>query len=458
MNGSAHSAQKKALEINLDGTRHGTFAEIGAGQEVARWFFHVGKASATVAKSISAYSMGVSDGLYGPTPRYVSRERLEAMLDGEYRQLVQQLDAKRGAETAFFVFADTVATHGSRRPPGGHGWLGVRFQDRPRSEPSEVIIHIELQDAFAVSQQEAVGLAGVNLIYGAFTRHDDPAELIRGLMEGLDRRRLEIDMIKFSGPAFAGVDNRLMSLQLVEQGLTDSAMFTSAGEVVQGSELLHGRRVAIERGSFRPVTNVTLAMLEAAKQGVRQAAGEAGEPVAVMEMTLKNLMSGAAIDHRDFLLRADMLGALGHTVMISNHTRFDCVTTYLRQCTHEAIGFAVGVPTLREIFDEQYYEDLMGGILEGVGRLFQGKAKVYAYPTVSAAGELEEAETLAVAPRLQHLYMHLLENGLIVPVKGAGTEQLHVSPGDVLKMIQTGDAGWKEYVPAGAAAVIEAKS
>lgn len=456
MNGDAHSAQKKALDINLDGTRHGTFAEIGAGQETARWFFHVGKASATVAKSISAYSMGVSDGLYGPTRHYVSRERLAAMLEREYGQLVEQLDAKRGAETAFFVFADTVATHGSRRSSGGHGWLGIRFQDRPRAEPSEVIIHIEMLDAFALGQQEAVGLVGVNLIYGAFTRSQDPSGLIRGLMDGLDRRRIEIDMIKFSGPAFAGVDNRLMSLQLVEQGLTDSAMFTAEGEVVQSSEVLHGRRVVIERGSFRPVTNVTLAMLDAGLEGLRQEPdAAAAEPVAVMEMTLNNLMSGASIDHRDFLARADILGTLGKSVMISNYTRFDCVTTYLRQYTQDWIGLVAGLPTLREIFDEQYYTDLNGGILEGLGRLFQGKAKVFAYPTVSpATGELETAEKTAIHPRLEHLYAHLFDNGFIVPVRQVDTAQLHVTPGDVLKLIQSGDAKWAEYVPPAAAVLI----
>ena len=237
----AHSAQEKALNINLDAVRIGTFAEIGAGQEVARWFFHVGKASATVAKSISAYDMSVSDGIYGAAEHYVSRARLEAMLDHEYSQLAAQLDAKRGEQNAFFVFADTVATHGSSRASGGHGWLGIRFQDRPRAEPSEVIIHLEMLDALAVNQQEAVGLAGVNLIYGAFAWHHDPTALMRSLMDGLDRRRMEIDMIQLSGPVFAGVDNRLTSLKLVEMGHTDAAMFTA-----------EGRRRAAIRGSAQP--------------------------------------------------------------------------------------------------------------------------------------------------------------------------------------------------------------
>lgn len=452
----ARSAQEKALKINLDAVRYGTFAEIGAGQEVARCFFHVGKASSTVARSISAYDMAISDSLYGATQHYVSRARLEAMLDREFGQLIEQLDGTRGERNAFFVFADTAATHGSSRSSGGHGWLGVRFQNQPRAKPSEVIIHIEMLDAFTASQQEAVGLAGVNLIYGAFTLHQDPAALIRSLMDGLDRRRIEIDMIKFSGPAFSGVDNRLMSLQLVELGLTDAAMFTADGEVVQPSEVLHNRPVLIERGSFRPVTNVTLSMLDAALRQLWEDFGGAPEErVVLMEMTLKNLMSGETIDHRDFLARADILGALGKTVMISSYTRFDRVTTYLREYTQNWIGMVVGIPTLRAIFEEQYYKDLKGGILEGLGRLFSGLVKLFAYPTVSAAnGELETADKIAVGPKLKHLYAHLFENGLIEPVRQLSTEQLQINPGEVLGKIQSGDPAWVDFVPAEAAAVI----
>ena len=240
-----HSAQEKALKINLDAQRFGTFAEIGAGQEVARWFFHVGKASATLAKSISAYDMAISDSLYGPADHYVSRLRLEAMLGHEYQQIIERVGPVRGDRIKFFVFADTGATHSSRRREAGHGWLGLRFQTEPGAEPSEIIAHVEMLDATTVSQQETVGLAGVNLLYGAFYLSGDPARLVGSLMDGLSRRRLEVDMIKLSGPAFQGVDNRLTSLQLVEQGLTDAVMFTDTGEVVQPSEVLYHRPVVI---------------------------------------------------------------------------------------------------------------------------------------------------------------------------------------------------------------------
>ena len=451
-----HTAQEKALKINLDAARFGTFAEIGAGQEVARWFFHVGKASSTVAKSISAYDKAVSDALYGATPIFVSRARLESMLDREYTQLAQQLDSTRGESTAFFVFADTVATHGSFRSSGGHGWLGVRFQDHPRTLPSEVLIHIEMLDAFTASQQEAVGLVGVNLIYGAYALLHDPAVLMKSLMDGLDRRRIEIDLIKFSGPVFENVDNRLMSLQLVEMGHTDVAMFLANGEVVQPSEVLHNRPVLIERGSFRPVTNVTLNMLEAALSQLRAAPDRPpDEPSVVMEITLNNLLSGPTIDHRDFLARAATLSALDKTVMISNYTRFDRVTTYLRQYTQNCIALVVGIPTLRGIFEEKYYEELQGGILEGLGRLFRGTVKLFAYPTLSPAGDLETAAEMEISPKLKHLYDYLLDNGFIQPVHQFSTEQLDINPGIVLKMIQSGDASWENFVPAAAADIIK---
>jgi hypothetical protein len=453
----ASNAQEKALKINSDDAKFGTFAEIGAGQEVARWFFHVGKASLTVAKSISAYDMAISDGLYGTAQHYVSRARLEAMLDCEFGQLTERLGARRGDRTTFFVFADTAATHGSSRTSGGHGWLGVRFQDRPGAAPSEVIIHIEMLDVFTTSRQEAVGFVGVNLVYGALMLHEDPPALIRSLMDGLDRRRIEIDLIKFSGPAFTGVDNRLMSLQLVEQGLTDAAMFTADRGVVQASEILHNRRVLIERGSFRPVTNVTLSMLDAAQAQLEQDFGAPVEERAVlMEMTLHNLMSGETIDHQDFLARADILGALEKTVMISNYTRFDRVVSYLRQYTQDWIGMVVGIPTLRAIFEEKYYTELEGGILEGLGRLFMGSVRLFVYPTLSAeTGEIETADKFAVSPELKHLYSYLFENGFIEPVRQFSTDQLHVNPSEVLEKIQSGDHTWTNFVPATAAAVIE---
>src|SRR2546428_347624 len=252
---------KKAFQINLDAKKYGTFAEIGAGQEVARRFFHVGGAAGTVAKTMSAYDMTFSDAIYGPADRYVSRIRLQTMLDHEYKLLIERLDKKLGSVRTFFVFADTVAARSFKQHNESHGWLGVRFQQEPRGEPSQIIIHVRMLDQSNVDQQEALGIIGVNLLYGAFY-HAQPEKLISSLHENLAPGRLQVDMIKFSGPAFAGVDNRLMSLQLVSQGLTNAVMFRADGETVQPAEVFYKKAILVERGRFRSVTYATNDMLD----------------------------------------------------------------------------------------------------------------------------------------------------------------------------------------------------
>ena len=452
------STAEKALQINLDLKRFGTFAEIGAGQEVARQFFQAGRASGTVAKSISAYDMAISDSLYGPTDHYVSRARLEAMLAVEFEQLQKSFprDAGEGGR-ALFVFADTVATRSRSAHRAGQGWMGIQFQSDPGGTPSEIIIHVRMFDVEPANEREAVGIAGVNLTYGAFYLAADARSLTKSLMDGLNRRRLEVDMIKFAGPAFQDVDDRLMSLELVESELTDAVMFTADGESVQPSEVLYEKPVLIERGSFRPVTNVTLAMLKRAEEKLQQDhPGNWEPPVILMEMTLKNLMGGETIDHADYLARADVLGALGNTVMISNYTRFDQVTGYLRNSTHKWIAMVVGVPTLNEIFQDKYYGELEGGLLEGLGRLFRGEVRLLIYPTRVAGVEgLVTADNLKVQAEYRSLYSYFVENHRIEPILDADVEQLQFSPGDVLRKLQSGDAGWKDLVPAPVARLIE---
>jgi hypothetical protein len=459
MSDEVRDTQHKAMDLNLDPAKFGTFAEIGAGQEVARWFFHVGKAAGTVAKSVSGYDMSISDGMYGPTAHYVSRERLESMLDHEYRELLQRLDAKRGENTTFFVFADTVATRRRTTLETGHGWLGIRFQTTPRGEPSEIIIHVQVLDQEVLGQQAAIGLIGVNLVHGAFFHWNDPNTLIASLTDGLKRQRCEVDMIKFSGPAFAGLDNRLMSLQLVQLGLTDAAMFTADGEAVQPAEVLYHKAVLLERGSFRPVTNTTLGMLDRALDQLHQKyPGESANVVVLMEMTLKNLMREQSIDHEDFLARADILGALGKSVLISSYTRFDGVTEYLRHYTKNKVGMVVGIPTLFEIFKEDYYTDLEGGIMEGLGRLFRGEVKLYVYPTIDpVTGKLTTAENLDIRPELQHLYRYLWDNGFIEMIGDFDVTELSITPSAVLEKLQSADPGWESLVPEKAAELIKRK-
>jgi hypothetical protein len=443
------STYQKAIRINEDPAPHGTFAEIGAGQEVARWFFRVGGAASTVAKTISAYDMAVSDAIYGPSDRYVSRYRLQAMLDYEYELLLERLRERRGANTTFFVFADTTAMGSFSRNEPGHAWVGVRFQHLPQASPSEIIIHVRMPEPDNVQKQEALGILGVNLIHGALYHHREPAVLIRSLRDDLKRERFEVDMIRFAGPGFAGVDNRLMSLQLVEQGFTAAAMFAANGEVLQPSEVLFERPVLVERGSFRPITQPSLDLLQrAARQFAEELRGGSEEPVIIMEMSLRNLLSGDRIDHADFLARVDILGALGKMVIISNYSYYYGLAQYLREYTSRRIIFALGVTNLRKIFEESYYSELEGGVLESVGRLFKSGIQLYAYPCKDPDSvRLVTAETLEVTPNLHHLYAHLIENGLIIGIRDADELNLHVFPKDVLRMIQSGDPAWEKLVP-----------
>lgn len=276
--------QQKALEINLDSRKYGTFAEIGAGQEVVRWFFQAGAAAGTIAKSISAYDMVVSDAIYGRAPRYVSRERLQTMLDYEYDLLLERLSEKRGAETDFFAFANTVTARSYRGNDECHGWMGVKYQATPGSEPSQIVIHVRMLDKENPAQQEALGILGVNLLHGALFHYEVPDDLLSSLLDNLSTERIEVDMVKFSGPAFQGLDHRLASLKLVQLGLSDAAMFSAAGEVLQPAEVLYKKPVLVERGSFRPVTYVNLDMLACAREQFALPLAQAGEgePVALM--------------------------------------------------------------------------------------------------------------------------------------------------------------------------------
>ena len=449
------SANRKALDLNLDGTVYGTFAEIGAGQEVARRFFYVGAAAGTVAKTMSAYDMTFSDAIYGPVQRYVSRERLSGMLEHEYSLLRERLETKMGAEKTFFVFADTVAARSFHSHNESHGWMGIRFQTVPRGGVNEIIIHVRMLDTENIAQQEAIGVIGVNLIYGAFRLHGKPEQLIGSLLDDLTAKRIEVDMIRFSGPAFAGVDNRLMSLQLVAQGLGRAAMFRADGEVVQPSEELYKRAVLVERGSFRPVTQVTYEMLRCAYDVFAPRENEAPRGVLTLaEITMENLLSTGQLDPQDFLDRTDILGALGQTVLVSGFGEYFRLVDYIARHTDQAIGLTLGVPALEEIFREKYYTDLEGGILEGLGRLFKKNVRLYAYPRRASDGKIITADNFRVDPRLTQLYGYLRENDFIVPVTDYREEILGIKSPEVLAMIRAGGPAWEKCVPPAVAKII----
>ncbi len=474
------TTNRKALTINLDGTRYGTIAEIGAGQEVSRIFFQVGGASGSIAKTMSAYDMTFSDAIYGKAPRYVSRERLVTMLDHEYRLLKERLSEKRGDRTSFFVFADTVATKSFKGNADGHGWLGIRFQRDPLEEPNDIIIHVRMWDKENLAQQHALGIVGVNLIYGAFNYVDDPLLLVQSLVDAVGADRVEIDMLKVSGPAFRNVDNRLLSLRLVQFGLTNAVMFAPNGDVLQPSEVLYRKAVLVERGSFRPVTHVNVDMLNcAAAQFMQEPMVKGKEIVVLMEITMNNLLASGDLDADDFLARVDMLGHIGFTTLISNYSEFYRLVSYFRRYTKEMIGVAMGINTLLEIFNEKYYEELEGGILESMGRMFRHAVKLYIYPMQQdaydryqaggflasahspasapgiTAGVMITARNLQVSDRLRNLYAHLLENHNLDCIVGCNPDYLNIFSRDVLQRIKSGDDSWERLVPAKVAEIIK---
>src|SRR6516225_4365919 len=447
---------EKALHINLDSTKYGTFAEIGAGQEVARRFFRVGGAAGTIAKTMSAYDMTFSDAIYGPANRYVSRVRLQTMLDHEYNLLIERLDRKFGGEKTFFVFADTIAARSFKERNESHGWLGVRFQSQPRGQPNQIIIHVRLLDETNVDQQEALGVIGLNLLYGAFYCRQ-PEKLISELQDNLPPGRLEVDMIKFSGPLFQNVDNRLMSLQLVSQGLTDAVMFKADGETVQPAEVFYKKAILVERGSFRPVTYATNDMLDGARRKFLEESGcSESDLVVLMEMTLENLLAEGELNHADFLARVDILGALGRTVLISKFGEYYRLAGYLSRYTNRMIGLVMGVPSLLEIFDEKYYLNLEGGILEALGRMFKQGLKLYVYPIMDEkTGKILTAKHVEVAPNLRSLFQYLIDNRHIKEITDYRQDFLRIYPPAVLAKLKAGDRSWEEMVPPEVAQIIK---
>ena len=447
------SIRDKALRLNLDASNYGTFAEIGAGQETAAWFFRVGGASGSIAKTISAYDMTMSDAIYGPSPRYVSRERLVAMLDHEYGLLAERLAPKRGSTTTFFAFCNTVRARAYSDKGGAecHGWLGIRLQTRPQGPHNDILLHVRMMDDTTLEQQKALGEIGVNLIYAASYLRDDIKTFIESLTDEIRTGNMEVDMLAFNGPDFAHIDNREVALQLVESGLTEAAFFTAAGEVMQASETLYRKPVLVLRGSFNPVTLVHADMLACAAAAFREQGFGQGKPVVeLMEFSMNNLFAPPGeFDHQDFLHRATALQKMGKNVLISRFGAFHRLGTYLSRHTQEPVGLVLSVDVLERLFQEKWYEDLPGGILENFGRLFKHKLKLYVYPVLDReSGQIQTASRAHIPAQLCSLFAYLQENGRIISLAAdARRELLEHWTTEIRQMIADGDERWKSLVP-----------
>ena len=443
--------REKALHINLDERKYGTIVEIGAGQEVARHFFRAGAAAGTIAKTMSAYDMQVSDAIYGAEPnhRYVSRNRVISMLNHEYSILLERVKDSRPKSSTFFVYAATVAAKSFRRNSECHAWCGIRLQLYPEAQPSEIIVHVRMLDADANKQQEALGIFGVNLIYSAHYDFSDPRKIIDRLTEGLSDKQLEIDSIEFSGPYFEDLDNRLINLHLIRAWKTRAIMFNPEGKVCVPAELLYKKNILVIRGNFKPFTLLHQDMFE---QGMREFAQlpdvSADNTIRLAEITINKLSSdNKTIHDSDFLERVDQLTKMGYFVMISDYVRYFRLRAYFRQFTQRQIGIVLGMVGLRHIFDSDFYQGVIGGILEGVGQLFPDNTIVYAYPEHSADGARIDCDNIEIPDNLKYLYQHLRYNNWIRPISDSRVELFDIKSREVLADIQANRNNWEAKVP-----------
>ena len=455
------SIKDKALRINLNENIYGTFAEIGAGQETVRHFFRAGGSSGTIAKATSAYDKDFSDVIYGieADGRYVTESRLKKMLSHEVNLIEKRLSRAKHPHKMFFSYANTVATIDFAKQFKGHGWVGIRFQIEPNEDYNDIILHIRFKETDVRLQQETLGILGVNLIYSAYYKYEDPKKLLRYLYDHLDKDQLEIDTINFSGPRFAAVDNRLMSLQLVKNGMTDAVIFDPKAKNVLPAAILYKKNILTLRGSFRPVTKVNMDMYkESLKMFLQENKVDEANTLVIFEITLSNLRSDGEIDERDFMDRAELLCSLGQTVMISNFQEYYKVVEYFSNYTKARMGLVMGVNNLVDIFDEKYYRHLSGGILEAFGKLFYRDLKVYLYPMIDENGEILNSENLKVHPRTKELYKFFKFNGKVVDITDYNPENLKVFSREVLKMISSNKLGWETMLPSGVAEIIKKKN
>ncbi len=444
------STLEKALKINLDQSIYGTLAEIGAGQEVARHFFQAGAAAGTVAKTISAYDMQISDSIYGQVScgRYVSRSRVETMVNHEYDLLIKRLDNKRPENTTFFSFADTVAARSYKTNRECHGWVGIKLQLQPGADPCEIIMHVRMFDGSNQAQQHALGVLGINLIYGAFYYHHSPLELINSLSEDLGGDRIEIDYIHFSGPQFNDIDNRLMVLYLVESGLANAALFNMDGQASLASEELYKKDVLALRGTFRPVTNVNVDMVQKGlKQFVETEGGDPDKVEVIFEMNMASFINEPGFGRKEMLNRIELLTRLGYKVMITHYLRYFRLSEYFAHFCRGRIRFLTSVDNVKTIFEERYYHAEEGGLLAACGKLFTRDTKLYVYPNLLNNGQLQTLRDIPVPENLSHLFMHLLDNGKMVDFEDHSDEIRTFNSHELVTKISLGDTSWFNDVP-----------
>ena len=448
---STRDTSQKALRINLDDKIYGTIVEIGAGQEVARNFFVVGAAAGTIAKTMSAYDMKFSDAIYGVQEerRYVSKSRLKAMTQQEFDLVIDRVSDTRSKSSKYFSYAATVAAKSFNRDNECHAWCGVRLQLFPGAEPAEISIHVRMHDDSAEAQQEALGILGVNLIYAAFYYYEKPKKLIDSLTDGLRADSIEIDSIDFAGPYYDEIDTQVINLHLIRSWKTRAIMFTPDGCVAVPSEMLYKKHVLTIRGSFKPVTNLNVDMIEQAKTAfIKNGNVDDNNAIAIAEISLTNSHGkDNQVPEKDIISRVKLLNSLGYNVMVSDYTRYFSLRAYFRQYTKKQIGIVLGIVNIKQIFSEEMYQGVEGGILEGFGKLFPDNTRLYVYPEMSSEGELTDYQKVEMPNNLRYLYKHILENGFIAGIECSDPELFKIFSRDILKQLPSGRGDWEQSLP-----------
>lgn len=447
--------QEKALRINLDTNKYGTIAEIGAGQEVARQFFKAGGAAGTIAKTISAYDMIFSDAIYGVQDdrRYVSQARVRAMLEKEFNLVIDRVGTSRSKSSRYFSYGATVTTKNYNTDNECHAWCGIRIQMYPAAIPSEIIVHIRMCDTIADRQQYAMGIFGVNLIYAAYYYYEEPKRLIDSLTDNLEQGRIEIDFIEFSGPYFEDIDNRAIALHLIRSWKARAIMFKPDGSVIIPAEMLYKKNVLTIRGTFKPVTRLNIDMIE---QGLKFFTSmedvTMDNSIALAEISLNDVYGNdLKVSEADLISRVSLLNKLGYSVMITDYTRYFSLRAYFRQFTKLQIGIVVGIVNIQEIFDENSYRGVEGGILEGFGKLFPDHTHLLVYPEIDSSGEFRDYSNIDLPDNLDYLYKYLLANDFIFGIECSDKKLLKIFSRKILTQLRNGRGSWEQCLPEGIA-------
>ncbi|MDT0596014.1 TonB-dependent receptor [Glaciecola petra] len=450
-NVSSRSTTDKALRLNLDEKKYGTIVEIGAGQEVARQFFIAGAAAGTIAKTMSAYDMKFSDAIYGVQDdgRYVSKSRLKAMMAQEFDLVLERVGEARSKTSRYFAYAATVAAKSFNRDNECHAWCGIRIQLYPGAEPSNIKVHVRMRDDNAEAQQQALGVLGVNLIYAAYYYFENPKMIIDSLTDSIKPGRIEIDSIEFLGPYFEDIDNKAINLHLIRSWKTRAVMFKADGSVGVPAEMLYKKNVLTIRGSFKPVTNLNVDMIEQGKKAFYEREGMNEEnTLTIAEISLNDARGhDNQVPEKDLVERVQLLNLLGYNVLVSDYTRYFSLRAYFRQYTKMQIGIVVGMINIAQIFDEDSYKGVEGGILEGFGKLFPDNTRLYIYPELNADGELREFTDVKVQEHLRFLYRHLLENGFLHGINTSNIDLFKIYSREVLKQLREGRGDWENLLP-----------